>query len=108
MSNWKDGRLISEGLYAELYSTELLAELDRDPDCPREDFATYASKMDCVGRCAYTPMSNLTFFGGDEIHLSIDTPQDFDRAEKMLKILGNDEWRYEKTLEAYRKVMAEE
>src|SRR3990167_804064 len=39
MSNWKGGRSISEGLDAEIYTTEFLAELDRDPNCPREDFA---------------------------------------------------------------------
>lgn len=106
LSNWKGGRVISEGLDAEIYSTELLMELDRNPKCPREDFAVYAAENNLVGQ--WPPIENQRFPIGHDLHLSIDTQQDFDRAEKMLKILGNSEWRYEKTLEAYRKVMAEE
>ena len=102
LSTWPH-RLYSEGLDCEVWSTELLMELDRTPECPREGFATWAINQ---GKClTFSPMVKEN---AGEPHLSIDTPQDFSRAEKMLKILGNDEWRYEKTLEAYRKVMAEE
>lgn len=100
MSNWKGGRSISEGLDAEIYTTEFLAELDRDPKCPREDFATYASKMDCVG--TWSPWTRKDM--GSDLHLSIDTPDDFKRGEKMLEILGNDNWDYQATLEAYHQV----
>jgi spore coat polysaccharide biosynthesis protein SpsF (cytidylyltransferase family) len=100
MTNWGFGRTVSEGLDAEIYSLELLAELDRDLKCPREDFATYAAQNKLVE--AWPLRRDPLYPIGQDIHLSIDTPEDFDRAERMLKILGNDEWRYEKTLEAYR------
>lgn len=102
LTNWGHGRIVSEGLDAEIYSTELLAELDRDPKCPREDFATYAASNGYACQWGWTPY--VSQYSAVNEHLSIDTQEDFDRAEKMLKILGNDEWRYEKTLEAYRQV----
>ena len=103
LSNWKSCRYISEGLDAEIYSMELMSQLDHDPNCPREDFATYAAKNNLV-----TQWCGRDEPLGEDIHLSIDTQEDFDRAEKMLKILGNDCWEYSKTLKAYKAVMAEE
>ena len=115
LTNWYPHRTISEGLDAEIYSMELMAELDRDPKCPREDFATYAALNGHV-KTRWMPLdklqeSSLTdeqIKAGMEAHLSIDTQEDLDRAEKMLKILTNDEWRYSETLKAYQSVMAEE
>lgn len=96
-------RRVSEGLDAEIFSTELLAELDRTKDCPRESFAQWVIERGKKYKVAQLNVGVLENAGTP--HLSIDTQEDFDRAEKMLKILSNDEWRYEKTLEAYRQVM---
>ena len=101
VSNWPR-RLYSEGLDAEVWSAELLMAMHRTKECPREDFATWAIDNNKVVVGMQNPINEGL------PHLSIDAQQDFDRAEKMLKILGNDEWSYEKTLEAYRSVMAEE
>ena len=96
LTNRYPTRTISEGLDAEIYSTELLAELDRTPDCPREGFAVYAEEKGLIA-----PFQPRTQPLGQDLHLSIDTQEDFDRAEKMLKILGNDDWLYENTIRAY-------
>lgn len=97
LSNWPS-RKISEGLDAEVWSLELLEQLNQDKKCPREDFATYAINKGLVAQL-WGPYRKSN---GSDIHLSIDTPEDFARAEKMMKILGNHEWNYERTLEAYR------
>jgi spore coat polysaccharide biosynthesis protein SpsF (cytidylyltransferase family) len=98
LSNWPN-RKVSEGLDAEVWSLELLEQLHLDSKCPRENFATYAMNKGLVAQL----WGNHRKPNGADLHLSIDTQQDFERAEKMLKILGNDEWNYEQTLEAYRK-----
>ncbi len=102
LANWLPFRTVSEGLDCEIMSTELLAQLDRDPQCPRETFMTYAGEKGYLS--PYPPEDQHRYPIGEDLHLSIDTPEDFERAEKMLAILGNSEWRYEKTLEAYRQV----
>lgn len=99
LSNWPDRR-ISEGLDAEVWGLELLEELNRRPECPREDFATYAIQHGLVQQM-WGPHREKY---GEDIHLSIDTPEDLARAEKMLKFLGNDNWSYHETLEAYKRV----
>lgn len=103
VSNWPY-RTQSEGLDCEVYRNDLLLELDRTSECPREGFAAWICNDDdrAIHYKFALGMQNEKNEGLP--HLSIDTQEDFDRAEKMLKILGNDEWRYEKTLEAYRKV----
>lgn len=97
-------RAHSEGVDCDIWSMELLAELDRTPECPRENWASWAiangpkygvRQMHAIYVDAPNP--------GDP-HLSIDTEDDVRRAEAMLKLLGNDEWRYEKTMEAYHAV----
>ena len=98
MASWPE-RVMSEGLDYEIMSTELLSELDTDKDCPREDFMTYAINKHGQKQ-ALTPMK------GEDLHLSIDTQEDFDQAEKMLEYLGNDRWSYVDTKEAYRHVHA--
>lgn len=100
LSNRIPYRTVSEGLDCEIVSSELLAQLDRDPQCPRETFCTYAEEKGYLS--PYPPAELHRYPIGQDLHLSIDTPEDFARAEKMLKILGNDEWRYEETLKAYR------
>lgn len=114
VSNWPS-RMESEGLDAEVWSMELLAELDRTPECPREDFGTWAIQRGLVAQ-RYTghPAND------GPPHLSIDTQEDVDRAEKMLKLMDVNAsafrrprhsqpfryvpWLYEVTLEAYRQV----
>lgn len=97
VSNWHPFRTLSEGLDAELYGMDLMTELDEDKNCPREDFATYVAKN--AERLKLAHFRNSIELPMPK--LSIDTEEDFTRAEKMLKILGNDEWRYERTLEAW-------
>ena len=94
-------RTVSEVLDAEIVSMELLAQLDRDPNCPRETFCTYAEEK---GYLAPWPiMTQHRYPIGEDLHLSIDTQEDLDRAEEMLKWLGsNDRWNYEETMAAYR------
>ena len=80
VSNWPQRRH-SEGVDAEIWSMELLAELDRAKECPREDFGTWAIKnRHCIcqreNTCDGSP------------HLSIDTQEDFDRAVKMMEWLA--------------------
>ena len=97
--NWLPSRCYSEGLDCEIFTMSLLSQLDRDPLCPREDFATYSAK-----NCYVAPWplaQNHRYPIGNDAHLSIDTQEDFDRAEKMLKILTNDEWNYAETLKAW-------
>lgn len=98
LSNWPDRR-ISEGLDAEVWGLELLEELNRRPECPKEDFATYAIKHGLAAQL-WGPYREGY---GEDIHLSVDTPEDLARAEKMLKFLGNDNWNYHETLEAYKR-----
>lgn len=111
VSNWPS-RLESEGLDAEVWSMELLAELDRNPEVPREDFGTWAIQHGLVAQ-RYTghPVND------GPPHLSIDTLEDLIRATRMMKILeagaGKFEsprridpleyvpWRYAETLKAW-------
>ena len=92
MSNWPR-RYCSEGLDAEVYTLEALLALDRDALCPREDFASYAIKQGMVEPHSHALM------GGEDLHMSIDTPEDLRHAEKVLKRIGNDDWKYKTTLE---------
>lgn len=102
--NWHRGaRSASEGLDAAIVTRRCMAMLDLDKNCPREDWLTfldYSSRYRVAG-LAYPNRV------GHELHLSIDTPEDLEMARKMLEILGNDEWGYGKTLEAYEEVTSE-
>lgn len=105
VSNWttesgRKSRSWSEGVDCEIYSMDLLGELRETQECPREDFAAYV--FGSIDRWKAGLVScNLN--DGD-VHLSIDTEEDVKQAEVMLKILGNNEWRYEKTMEAHGKI----
>jgi len=104
-SEWPH-RIRSEGLDSEIWSMELLSELDLTPNCPREGFAAWVCEDQAralkykVTLCLQHPVNE------GEPHLSIDTEEDVAQAEAMLKLLGNNEFRYEKTMEAYADVHA--
>lgn len=103
MSVWPY-RTVSEGLDFEIWSMELLAELDRTKDCPREGFAAWVCDDDDRALKYRMTLGMQGKKNDGEPHLSIDTPEDAKRAEAMLEILGNDEFRYDMTLSAYRQV----
>lgn len=104
LTNWHPSRTISEGLDMDLWSMKALADLDRMDDCPRENFALWAFEHRAIPFAQWETDWQI----GSNAHLSIDTQEDFDMAKKMLKILGNDEWRYTETMKAYSRVKAEE
>ena len=96
--NWNP-RTYSEGVDAEIYTMELLNKLDKDPNCPREGFASYA--------VAHGMLASWPVHPGDaykDVHLSIDVQADLDLARKILKKIGNDCWAYDKTMEAWNEV----
>lgn len=96
--NWYHGfRTISEGLDAEIVTTDCMRALAQDRNCPREDWLTFLDRSPhySVMGWAY-PVKH-----GEEIHLSVDTVEDLERARKMMTILGNDSWEYPKTLKAW-------
>ena len=95
LANWPR-RSVSEGLDCEVYAMSTLVALDHDSFCPREDFATYAIKKGIVD--SYVSDHPTV---GAEVHMSIDTEEDFTRAEKVLKEIGNGSFRYETALEAW-------
>lgn len=94
MANWYPNQQISEGLDAAIFTSKLLEKLSDDKDCPREDWINYAARK-------YQKWLIHYIERGTDLHLSVDTPDDLERARKMMAYLGNDEYRYEKTLEAY-------
>ena len=97
--NWHNGyRTVSEGLDAAIVTTMAMRTLSQSKECPREDWLTHMDKHYRVMGWAYPERI------GHDLHLSIDTQEDLDMAEKMLKIIGNDNWSYKATLEAYRQV----
>jgi spore coat polysaccharide biosynthesis protein SpsF len=82
LSNWTKGRSWSEGVDYEIYSTRFLRRLEEDEKCPREGFATYCDEKNLLSRffaASYTD---------GNLKLSIDTPQDFERAQYILGKLG--------------------
>lgn len=94
LANWPH-RMDSEGMDAEVWSMELLWHLSQNEIVQREDFGTWAIER---GFCAQEyPHASVK----EGPHLSIDTQEDFDRARRMLAILGNDEWRFAETLKAW-------
>lgn len=96
--NWNP-RTYSEGVDAEIYTMELLNRLDKDPNCPREGFASYA--------VAHGLLASWPRHQGDaykDVHLSIDTQEHLDLARRILGKIGNDCWAYDKTMEAYHEV----
>ena len=97
--NWNP-RTYSEGVDAEIYTMELLNKLNNDKNCPREGFATYAVAH---GMMTKYPPSEFPQPGVDD-HLSIDTQEDLDIARKILRKIGNDEWRYEETVRVYHEL----
>ena len=102
VSNRVGRRDISEGLDAEIYLTSLLKTLAADPDCPRESFSLYLAENWKKYPCWRQGGSGK----GRHLHLSIDTPEDLTLARKMMEIVGNDDYRYDRTLEAYAEVTA--
>ena len=95
-------RAVSEGLDFEVWSTELLAKLDKRTDVDRESVAQWAwDRREELGVGSLYPHCEEN--PGDP-HLSIDTQEDVERAEKMLAVLGNDKWRWVDTQAAWRKV----
>ncbi len=99
LSTWPC-RKYSEVMDVEVYSMELLAELSRTKECPREGFAAWLLTPEWNG--AYGCGQRFDPAPNDGLpHLSIDTQEDFDRAEAMLKILSNDQWNYAETLKAW-------
>lgn len=91
LSNWPQ-RWVSEGLDCEIYGMELLAELNRDPKCPREDFATYAQQQGLMNHNA------MAQYGGKNEHMSIDTPEDLAKAERVLNAIGARNFNYQDAL----------
>ena len=103
--NWNP-RTYSEGVDAEIYTMELLNKLDKDPNCPREGFATYAVAHGMLAKWP-PPLSWDAYkdtLAYRDLHTSIDTQADLDLARKVLAKIGNDEWNYWKTMEAYYEV----
>lgn len=98
LTTWSPFRVISEGLDAELYSVDLMQEITASNDYDSEGWTKeVASKLE-----HFKPIDRIS---GSMAHLSIDTVEDAKRTDEMLKLLGNDEWRYAETLKAYDEVM---
>lgn len=98
MGNWFGGkRTLSEGLDAEIVTVKAMRRLAQDKNCPREDWMTYLqlSNRYKVAGWAYPTRA------GNNIHLSVDTDDDLERARKIMGIIGNDEYRYAMTLKAW-------
>ena len=103
--NWNP-RTYSEGVDAEIYTMELLNKLDKDPNCPREGFATYAVAHGMLAKWP-PPLSWDAYkdtLAYRDLHTSIDTQADLDLARKVLEKIGNEEWNYWKTMEAYHEL----
>lgn len=99
LTTWHPFRVISEGLDAELYSLELMQEITKTDTYGSESWTVeIAPQLE-----HFKPIDRVV---GSMAKLSIDTADDAARTEKMLEVLGNDEWRYEKTIEAYKQVTA--
>lgn len=99
LTTWHPFRTISEGLDAELYSLELMQEVMTQDKYGSETWTVeIADQLE-----HFKPMGGKIV--GSMAKLSIDDADDAARTDKMLKILGNDEWGYEKTIEAYKAVM---
>lgn len=102
--NWHMGRRsISEGLDAEIVTVDAMRKLAQNVNCPREDWMTFLDRSERfrVGGWSYPNRV------GHDIHLSIDTPDDLGIARKMMLFLGNDNWKYQNTLAAYKEVTSE-
>jgi spore coat polysaccharide biosynthesis protein SpsF len=96
--NWHlENRTVSEGLDAEIVAVKAMRLLDSDRTCPREDWPTYMDRSRKFRVMGWAYNKRL----GHEIHLSIDTPSDLERARRMLEILGNDTYGYIDTLKAW-------
>lgn len=99
MTNWHRGnRTVSEGLDFEIVRVSCMRKLMQDRNCPREDWLTF---LDNSPNYAVMGWAYPTRFGHD-LHLSIDTPEDLEMARAMLLQIGNDEWRYEVTLDVMK------
>ena len=96
-SNWWPGRSWSEGVDLDIWTLDMLADLNADPNCHRETFASYGVTL----RKAKHMAIKSDYQDGDW-HTSIDTPEDAAHADKVLKRLGNDEWSYHKLKEAWK------
>lgn len=96
--NWHlEARTISEGLDCAIVTTKAMQKLNQDKHCPREDWISYLDKRVSKYRVmgwAYPERM------GHELHLSIDTLEDLERARRMIGVLGN-ETAYEMTLSAW-------
>lgn len=99
--NWSSrspvGRSVSEGLDTAIVSVAAMHRLDADHACPREDWITYMDESVNY----HVTCWNYREKRGADIHLSVDTPDDLERARRMVEILGNDNYAYADTLRAY-------
>ncbi len=101
MSNWHLERGVSEGLDLTIADTRVMTQLHDDPECPREDWISYAHKMDKK----FVVWHHTIEAGGEELHLSMDTERDLDLARRMFaRMGGNHIWDYAATLKAYAEV----
>ncbi len=98
MLSWHDNyRTFSEGLDFEIVRVDAMRRLMQDPNCPREDWLTFMDR---------SPKYKVMGFAyqerhGHDLHLSVDTEEDLERAREMMKIVGED-YRYSATLIAER------
>lgn len=96
--NWHLGnRTVSEGLDAEVISVATMAKLERDRNCPREDWVSHLDRSEKFRVMGWAYPERV----GHELHLSLDTEEDLKRTREMMAILGNDEYRYQFTLKAW-------
>jgi spore coat polysaccharide biosynthesis protein SpsF len=96
-TNWGLGRALSEGLDCAIIRTDLMDSLSRNPECPREDWISWAIGRDGILQ-RHAPVIPYL---GHNIHLSVDTPDDLERARRMMSILGNDNFAYNDTVHAW-------
>lgn len=98
--NWHDGqRTISEGLDAEIVNVRVMRELNKDKNCPREDWLTFLDRSPRYRVMGWAYPDRV----GHKIHLSVDTPEDLEQAKLMLSWLGEARG-YIDTLKAYERV----
>lgn len=96
--NWHLGnRTYSEGLDAEIVTVACMRKLMQDKNCPREDWMTFLDRSTRYRVMGWAYPERV----GQDVHLSIDTPDDLARARAMMSILGDAEWKYPFTLKAW-------
>lgn len=97
--NWHlEARSISEGLDCAIVTVKAMHKLNQDKHCPREDWLTYMDRRTTKYRVIGWAYNGDRL--GHDLHLSIDTPADLERARRMMAMLGG-ETAYEMTLSAF-------